>query len=78
MGAFGEDILFSPAARKIYPISIECKNVEKINIWEAIEQARTNAGKNTPVVVFKKNNEEAHVAIPFKEYLALLHNRRIG
>lgn len=76
MGAYGEDILFSPAARRLYPISVECKNVEKINIWEAIDQARDNAGTFTPVVVFKKNNEEAHVAIPLKHYIEIVSRSR--
>ena len=36
MGESGEDIQLSPAARKLIPYAIECKNQEKINIWELI------------------------------------------
>ena len=43
MGASGEDILLSPAARKLFPFSVECKAHEKLNIWSAIEQAEENA-----------------------------------
>jgi hypothetical protein len=75
MGALGEDVLFSPAARRIYPYSIECKNVEKINIWEAIDQARSNAGKYTPAVAFSKNNEEIWMAIPLKDFLRFFNNK---
>jgi len=32
MGAGGEDVLLSPAARKVFPFSVECKNVEKISL----------------------------------------------
>ena len=32
MGDSGEDILLSPAARKLFPFSVECKNQEKLNI----------------------------------------------
>jgi len=69
MGAGGEDILLSPAARKIYPYSIECKNVEKLNIWEAIKQAKENAGRHIPVVCFKRNHHEAWIAMPLTKYM---------
>ena len=39
MGESGEDIQLSPAARKLIPYAIECKNQEKINIWESLKQA---------------------------------------
>jgi hypothetical protein len=32
MGDSGEDVLLSPAARKLFPFSVECKNQEKLNI----------------------------------------------
>ena len=44
MGESGEDIKLSPAARKLIPYSFECKNQEKLNIWEALSQAEENAG----------------------------------
>lgn len=72
MGAGGEDILFSPAARRIYPLSIECKNVEKIRIWDGIDQARENCGPHIPAVVFKKNGEEPYIAVPFMKFLEIL------
>lgn len=73
MGAGGEDILFSPAARKVYPYSVECKNVEKLSIWEAIRQVMENCGKFIPVVMFKKNNHEAWVAMPLKHFMEIQH-----
>lgn len=45
MGAQGEDIQLSPAARAVYPYSIECKNVERLNIYDALDQAETNVRK---------------------------------
>jgi hypothetical protein len=71
MGSSGEDIMLSPAARAKFPWSIECKNVEKLSIWSAIEQARANAKQNVPVVVFTKNHEEPQVAIPFEYFIRL-------
>ena len=32
MGAGGEDVLLSPAARDVFPFSVECKNQEKLNV----------------------------------------------
>lgn len=75
MGAGGEDILMSPAARRVYPFSIECKNVEKLNIWEALAQARDNAGKHVPVVVFTKNNEAAYIALPIDYFMEVLYGK---
>ena len=75
MGQTGEDILFSPLARRIYPYSIECKNVEKLNIWEAIRQAEANAGKYTPAVAFSKNNEKIWIAIPLEDFLRFFKNK---
>jgi hypothetical protein len=69
MGAPGEDVLLSPLARKIYPFSIECKNVEKINIWDAIKQAEAQNRAYKPMVAFKKNNEEIYVAIKLTDLL---------
>lgn len=73
MGASGEDILFSPAARKIYPISVECKNVEKLNIWEALKQTIANAGKYRPVLFFTRNHSRTWVAIDIEYYMELLN-----
>ena len=42
MGAGGEDLIMARAARQKFPFSIECKNVEKLNVWEAYEQAKSN------------------------------------
>ena len=35
MGAGGEDLIMARAARQKFPFSVECKNVEKLNVWEA-------------------------------------------
>lgn len=72
MGAPGEDVLFSPAARKQFPFSIECKNVEKLSIWSAIDQARGNMPEgSSEMVVFTKNREIPFVALPFDKFLEI-------
>ena len=59
MGDSGEDILLSPAARKLFPFSVECKNQEKLNIWSSLEQAEGNSKESTPVLVFKRNRSKS-------------------
>ena len=36
MGAGGEDLIMARAAREKFPFSIECKNVEKLNVLSLI------------------------------------------
>ena len=42
MGAGGEDLIMARAAREKFPMSIECKNQEKVNVWESYKQAEDN------------------------------------
>ena len=72
MGVTGEDIVLSPHAQKKIPYSFECKNVERLNIWNAIDQAESNSKKRTPVVVFKKNNKQPYVIMNLKQWLKLI------
>ena len=70
---YNEDILFSPYARKRYPYSIECKNVEKLNIWDAIKQATSNCKKYIPMVIFKRNNHKVWIAMPLEDFMEMQH-----
>ena len=72
MGDSGEDILLSPAARKVFPFSVECKNQEKLNIWGALEQAEENSGNHTPLVIFKRNRSKTYAVLEFNQLLELL------
>ena len=72
MGDSGEDVLLSPAARKLFPFSVECKNQEKLNIWSSLQQAEDNAGEHIPLVVFKRNRSKIYATIEFERLLELL------
>ena len=72
MGDSGEDILLSPAARRLFPFSVECKNQEKLNIWSALEQAEENSGNHTPLVIFKRNRTKTYAVLEFDKLLELL------
>lgn len=57
MGAPGEDVQLSPAARRRYPFQFECKNYAKIAVYGFYEQA-AKQGKHEPVVVIKQNRSK--------------------
>ena len=73
MGDSGEDILLSPAARRLFPFSVECKNQEKLNIWGALEQAEENSGIHVPLVIFKRNRTKTYAVLEFDKLLELLN-----
>ena len=71
MGAGGEDLIMARAAREKFPYSIECKNVEKLNVWEAYKQAEENSKDYEPVVVMKKNNHKTLVVIDAEHFVKI-------
>tara|TARA_B100000287_G_scaffold432642_1_gene492420 strand:+ start:675 stop:1019 length:345 start_codon:yes stop_codon:yes gene_type:complete len=75
MGAGGEDLIMARAARESFPYSIECKNQEKINIWEAYKQAEDNSKDYEPVVVLKRNNQKPLILVD-AEYFVNIHNNK--
>lgn len=72
MGAGGEDLQLSPAARRKFPYSVECKNVEKLNVWGAYEQAEANSGKHDPLLIMKKNRKNPLVVLDLETFIAIL------
>lgn len=73
MGESGEDLKLSPAARKLFPYSIEAKNVERLNIWDALKQAEDNVKPGTsPLLVFTRNRTKRYVALEFSDFLRLV------
>ena len=75
MGDSGEDILLSPAARRLFPFSVECKNQEKLNIWSSLEQAETNSGNHVPLLIFKRNRTKTYAVLEFDKLLELLNEQ---
>lgn len=76
MGAGGEDLIMARAARSKFPHSIECKNVEKLNIWDAYEQASANCGDYQPIVVMKKNGKKPLVVVDAEYYIQLFGDKK--
>ena len=71
MGAGGEDLIMARAARQKFPYSVECKNVEKLNVWEAYAQATANSGNYEPICVIKKNNVKTLVVLDAEYFIDL-------
>jgi hypothetical protein len=68
MGAQGEDVQLSPAARLHYPIQIECKNKENYgNVYRDYKQTKEH-GPYQPVLIVKINQEKP-LAIVDAEWL---------
>ena len=75
MGAGGEDLIMARAARSKFPYSIECKNQEKLNIWESLKQAEENSGDYPPILVFKRNRSKTYVTLELEDFLKLINDR---
>lgn len=72
MGAPGEDVRLSPLARASLPLSLECKNVEKLNVWACLDQAAGNCPAHaTPCLVFTRNRSPAYAVVPWEALLDL-------
>ena len=72
MGAGGEDVVMARAAREKFPFSVECKNVEKLNVWEAYEQAKANSSGYEPIVVMKKNHKKPLVVLDAEHFISIV------
>tara|TARA_R100001086_G_scaffold48544_1_gene21448 strand:+ start:1605 stop:1955 length:351 start_codon:yes stop_codon:yes gene_type:complete len=73
MGMTGEDIVLSPAARKLIPYSFECKNVERLQFWSSVEQCEVNCKEDiTPVLIVKKNRKDPYACIPIEAFIKLI------
>ena len=71
MGASGEDVQLSPFARKLLPISVECKSLASIAAYKWFEQAKSNSKEHQPVLVMKANNKKPLAVIDYTYFLEL-------
>ena len=72
MGESGEDIKLSPAAKRKIPYSFECKNQERLSIWESLKQAEDNCDDRTPVLIFKRNRSKTYAVVEIDSFLELI------
>ena len=71
MGAGGEDLQLSPAARRKFSFSVECKNVERLNVYDAYDQACANSGDHEPLLIMKKNRKKPLVVMDAEAFIKL-------
>ena len=74
MGAPGEDVQLSPAARKLIPYQIECKNKATSQVHTYYDQAKSH-GKHEPVVVVKKDRAEVLAVISWEHFKTLIKGK---
>jgi hypothetical protein len=79
-GVTGPDLHFSPRASKMFPFTVECKNREAMNIWEALAQAEAHKGApgSKPVLFFKRNRSELYVSMKAEDLMQLLLSRKVS
>jgi hypothetical protein len=72
MGAGGEDVQLSPAARRLFPYSVECKARASISVYAWYQQAKTNTPKGMePLLVIKQNYGKPLVVVDLDHYMEL-------
>lgn len=58
-------------------VHIECKRVEHLNIYDALEQSIRDAKDNeTPVVIHRKNNKKWIVTMRLEDFMEYYGNQR--
>ena len=68
MGATGEDILLSSAARKLFPYSVECKSRKNIAVYSDYDQAQNNCPAGAEPLVIMKANRRKPLALVDADY----------
>ena len=72
MGCGGEDLQLSPAARRQFGFSVECKAQERLNVYDAYDQACANSGDYEPLLVMKKNRKRPLVVMDAEAFIQLM------
>ena len=71
MGAGGEDVQLSPAARELFTYTVECKNRKAIAVYKDYEQAKTH-GLIEPLVISKQNNSKPLALVDAQHFIDLV------
>jgi PHD/YefM family antitoxin component YafN of YafNO toxin-antitoxin module len=71
MGASGEDVLLSSAARMAIPFQIECKNKAKSQVHTYYNQAKEH-GQHEPLVITKMDRDIPLAVLSAETFFQLL------
>ena len=72
MGATGEDVQLSPAARKYVPYQIECKNKARSQIHTYYAQAKEH-GDYEPLVIVKMDRDIPLAVVSAEHFFKILN-----
>lgn len=61
----------SPDVVGIAGVHIEVKNVENLNVYKAMAQARRDCATSIPIVAHKKNRTDWHITLEAKDWKTL-------
>jgi len=75
MGAGGVDIQLSSHAKKVFPFSVECKNVKKLSpLSDYYKQSVSNCvEETTPVLVCEMPNGKPLVTMSLEDFFKVIH-----
>ena len=77
MGSGGEDVQLSPAARRLFPYSVECKSNKSFAIYKIMEQATDNCPKGaTPLAIIKGDRQKPLAVIDAQVFFKLTKKGR--
>jgi hypothetical protein len=71
MGSQGEDVILGNESRKKFPLSVECKNQEAVNVWKSYEQCQDNCKGYEPCLVIKRNRSKPLVVVDAEYFVSL-------
>lgn len=76
-GVPGMDLQLSPAARAVFGYATECKNQERLQIWQALDQAKENAEAEglIPLLIFSRNHDTVYAVVTFDHFLELCQTK---
>lgn len=76
MGAGGEDLQLSPAARRLFPYSVECKAFKSFAIYKVLEQASSNAPEGVePIAIIKGDRQRPLAVLDAEHFFQLVQSR---
>ena len=76
MGAGGEDVQLSPAARRLFPYSVECKSYKHFAVYKVIDQAAENCPKGASPICIIKGDRKKPLAVMDADLFFKLASKR--
>lgn len=77
MGATGEDVQLSQAARKLFPYQVECKNKARSQVHTYYSQAKSH-GNHEPMVIVKMDRDVTLAVVSWEHLQKLIKGNNNG